>query len=206
MGEARYFVTGTDTGVGKTVLSTVLSTGLGARYWKPVQTGADDGAADSDFVRAWIGADRVLPEGCVFGQPLAPEEAARLENRSVDTDSLLRAEAEISGPLIVEGAGGVLVPLNKQYLTVDLIARMRMPAIVAARTTLGTINHTLLTLEALRSRGVTVAGVALIGDENAANWSAIERHGRVRVIGRIPLCSGFSREWFQSTYRTLEKL
>jgi dethiobiotin synthase len=173
------FVTGTDTGVGKTVLSAALMLRYPeACYWKPIQTGPDD---DSGEVRRLSGG-QVLDEGIRLPDPVSPHLAARLAGMSIEIPSRSRDGAVY----IVEGAGGVLVPLNDSQTMVDLMARFGLPVVVAARTGLGTINHTLLTVEVLRARGLRVAGVAMIGAGNADNRAAIEHYGNVAVIAEMP--------------------
>jgi dethiobiotin synthetase len=174
------FVTGTDTGVGKTVVSAALLVryrGVASlRYWKPIQTGIEEDD-DTRTVEALTGRPRaaVVEERVRLPRPLSPHLAARLNGRRIELDPLLAVAATqaSSEHWIVEGAGGILVPINESTLMIDLIAALAVPSIVVARSTLGTINHTLLTLEALRTRGLPVAGVVMVGPRNADNREAI---------------------------------
>ena len=189
------FVTGTDTGIGKTVLSAALMLRFpDACYWKPIQTGTDDDTAE---VRRLSGG-RVHDKGVRLPDPVSPHLAARGAGQIIDLEMLRPSPASDRG-VIVEGAGGVLVPLNDSQTMADLMVLLGLPVIVAARTTLGTINHTLLTLEALRARALRVAGVVLIGDRNSDNREAIEQYGRVRVVAEMPrfepLTSDCLRKW-----------
>jgi dethiobiotin synthetase len=205
------FVTGTDTGVGKTVAAATLlcrfrvpheeghSTAIPKRlrYWKPIQTGVppDD---DTATVRRLTGCreEELLDKGIRLPQPVSPHLAARLSGTVIDVreiEALARAQPA-SDRWIVEGAGGVLVPINDQMLMVDLIVRLSLPALVVARTTLGTINHTLLTLEALRRRDVTIAGVLLAGDRNVETREAIRSYGHVPIVGELPRLTSLTRE------------
>lgn len=180
-----WFVTGTDTGVGKTVASAWLVHHLDGDYWKPVQSGLE-GETDVAAVLRLSGASpgRMHPSAHVFKAPLSPHAAAALEGVTIDlADFRLPATGR---PLVVEGAGGVLVPLNGEALMVDLMVRLALPVVVVSRTALGTINHTLLTLEALRHRGLEVAGVVLAGPPNPGNREAIREYGRVAILGEIP--------------------
>ena len=160
-----FFVTGTDTGVGKTVLSALLVAALDAVYWKPVQTGAVEGT-DRESVRAWAASpeEQLLPERYCFDPPVSPHLAAREAGVRIALDSFEFPEARANRTWIVEGAGGVMVPLNERDLMRDLMRRLGLPVVVAARTALGTINHTLLTLAALRDAHLSIRGVVLIGD------------------------------------------
>lgn len=179
-----YIVTGTDTGVGKTVFAAGLAAALGARYWKPVQAGLDE-ATDSETVALLANTGvTILPEAYRLTTPCSPHEAARLDGVEIDPARLALPEGE--APLVVEGAGGVLVPFGERLLAADLFAIWSLPVILVARTSLGTISHSLLSLEALRARGLTVAGVAFIGAENAASEAAIIRYGDCRHLGRLP--------------------
>jgi dethiobiotin synthetase len=189
-----FFVTGTDTGVGKTVLSALLVAALDGIYWKPVQTGTIDGT-DRDSVRLWAEcpAERLLPERYRFDLPVSPHLAGRKAGIQIGLDDFGLPAPVANHPHIVEGAGGVMVPLNQKDLMLDLMRHFGLPVVVAARTTLGTINHTLLTLAALRGARLTVRGVVLIGEKNVENRSAIETYGEVRVIGHIPVLERIHR-------------
>lgn len=180
------FVTGTDTGIGKTFVSACLVAAWRAEYWKPMQTGLADDPGDTETVRVLSGCDpsRLHPPAVALQAPLSPEDAAALEGVRFDPDSLQLPSGQ--EPLVVEGAGGVLVPLDEASLTASLIRRLGLPVVLVARSTLGTINHTLLSLEALRARGIAVAGVVLNGPPSPGNRAAIERHGRVRVLAELP--------------------
>jgi dethiobiotin synthetase len=196
-----YFVTGTDTNVGKTVLSSLLVAALDAVYWKPVQTGASEGT-DRESVRAWAGAteDQLLLERYWFDSPVSPHLASREGGIRIALDAFEFPEAPAGRKWIVEGAGGVLVPLNERDLMRDLMKRIGFPVIIAARTALGTINHTLLTLAALREARLPICGVVLIGDKNIENRRAIEHYGSARVIGHIPILKSIDRAALLDVY------
>jgi dethiobiotin synthetase len=180
-----FFVTGTDTDVGKTVVAAWLVARLGASYWKPVQAGTEP-ETDSETVRrlAGVAPDRILPEAYVLPDPLAPHEAARRAGLAIDMAKLVPPACDRQ--LVVEGAGGLMVPLGDQSYVMDLARELDLPLILVARSTLGTINHTLLSLEAIRRRGLPLAGVVINGPETPHNRAAIERYGRVQIIAEIP--------------------
>lgn len=177
------FVTGTDTGIGKTLVSAWLTHHWRAEYWKPVQTGAAEDS-DSATIAALAPAARIHPPAYVFQAPLSPHAAARLENAVITLDGLKLPATD--GPLVVEGAGGILVPLNDQTLTADWVEHTGLPVLVVARSGLGTINHTLLTLEALKRRRIPILGVVMNGPPNPGNRKAIEHFGGTRVLAEIP--------------------
>ncbi|MCU6455161.1 dethiobiotin synthase [Sphingomonas sp. A2-49] len=174
-------VTGTDTDVGKTVFAAALAAALDATYWKPVQAGLDDGG-DGAAVRA-LGVRRVLPEAYRLATPCSPHRAARIDGVEIDPARL--ALPAVAGPLVVEGAGGVLVPLSDDLLYADLFALWRAPVVLVARTALGTINHSLLSIAALRARGVPILGIAFNGEAQEDSEATIARIGGVRRLGRL---------------------
>jgi dethiobiotin synthase len=188
------FVTGTDTNVGKTVVSAALlrryRRHAPLRYWKPVQTGIEQDDDTAEVQRlADCEASEILADGVRLRHPVSPHLAAVLNDRTISLDALMAviAAQPPTDRFVVEGAGGVLVPLNESDLMIDLIARLGFPAVVVSRSGLGTINHTLLTLLALRGRGVPVAGVVMVGEPYPENRLAIEAYGRTRVLGHLPL-------------------
>jgi dethiobiotin synthetase len=186
----KVFVTGTDTDAGKTVVSAWLCLHSGADYWKPIQTGHPPDR-DADTVTRLSGA-LAHPERHLLRAPLSGDAAARLEGKHIELDDF--HVPETSRPLVIEGAGGVLVPLNETATTLDLMVHLSAPVIVAARSGLGTINHTCLTLMALRSRNLPVAGVILVGPMNPGNRAAIEHFGNTKVLAEIPPLDPLTRD------------
>jgi dethiobiotin synthetase len=178
-------VTGTDTGIGKTVFAAALTGALDGYFWKPVQSGLAE-ETDSETVRRLSGlaSERILPERYRLRTPASPHLAARIDGVEIDAERL--ALPSTPRPLVVEGAGGLLVPLTRAVTYIDVFARWRAPLVLCARTTLGTINHTLLSIEAIRARGIPLLGIAFIGDENTESESIIIAMGRTRRLGRLP--------------------
>lgn len=181
----RFVIVGTDTGVGKTVVSAAIVGALNACYWKPVQSGLD-GETDSQIVARLSGAPagHIFPEAWRLRRPASPHLAARDEG--VEIDAVALNPPPCDGPLVIETAGGVMTPLSDRALTIDVLERWRLPVIVVARTSLGTINHSLLTLEALRRRGLSIAGIIFVGDADADAQHSIETIGGARILGRLP--------------------
>lgn len=186
-----FFVTGTDTGVGKTVVSAALAHHYGFRYWKPIQTGPESDTAE---VRRLAGCD-VLDAGVRLPEPVSPHLAARSAGVHIDLEELLAmaARGAEDGGWIVEGAGGALAPVNESQTMADLMVALGLPVIVVARTTLGTINHTLLTLALLRTCRLEAAFVVMSGESNPHNREAIEHYGHVPVI-ELPRLSPLTPE------------
>jgi dethiobiotin synthetase len=175
----RFVITGTDTNIGKTVFCAGLAGMLGARYWKPVQAGLP---SDSDVVAELAGVE-IVPEAYRLQLAASPHRAAAEEGISIDTDALNPPD----GPLVIEGAGGLMVPLTPSTLFIDVFARWQLPLILCARTALGAINHTLLSVEAIRSRNIPLHGVAFIGDANLESEKIITEIGKVKRLGRLPV-------------------
>ena len=183
---ARFVISGTGTDIGKTVFAAGLTGLIGADYWKPIQTGVSlgdpDAPRDAGFVARMTGA-RIHPEAVILPEPLSPHRAAELAGVTIDPAAIDPPDAD---PLVIEGAGGVLVPVTRDLLSADLFARWGIPVILCATTGLGTISHTLSAIESLRARGCTLHGVAFIGDDNPDNVATIGQIGGVRVLGRLP--------------------
>jgi len=204
----QLVVTGTDTGIGKTVFAAGLTRLLDGYYWKPIQAGLV-GETDSDVVRRLSGLrpDRILPEAQVLTTPASPHLSAERDGVRIDPNAL--SLPAVDRALIIEGAGGIMVPLTRKVLLIDVIARWGVPVVLCARTSLGTLNHTLLSLEALHRRRVPVLGVALIGDEHPDNERTLAEFGGVPVLGRLPriepltartLAEGFSRAFRREVF------
>jgi dethiobiotin synthetase len=190
----KCIITGTDTGIGKTVVSAMLTLALQASYWKPIQSGVE-GGVDTKAVQKMtaLPAERFFPETYVLSEPLSPHRSAELDDISIDIDSLVPPESD--EPLIIEGAGGLMVPLTRKNLLINLFRKWneseRIPVILVARTGLGTINHTLLSLEALWARNIPVHGIIFVGDDDNGigedNMRTIGEFSDVKILGRLPM-------------------
>jgi len=186
-------ITGTDTGVGKTVFSAALTAALRGYYWKPVQSGLEEETDTEAVARLCnLSSRHFLDEAYRLRIPASPHYSAMQDGVEIVAEGL-RPSSEIS-PLIIEGAGGLMVPLSKNLLFVDLFAKWQIPVVICARTTLGTINHTLLSIEALRQRDVPICGVAFIGNENTETQNIIAEIGKIRILGRMPFLSKLTKE------------
>lgn len=194
-----FFVTGTSTDIGKTMVSAVLVAGLEAHYWKPVQTGNIE-PGDTDWIKSHAGLDDQYfhPETYSFREPLSPHLAAAIDGGLIEMNAF--EVPKVTGRLIVEGAGGLLVPLNDQYLMIDLMAQLKLPVLLVADSGLGTINHTLLSLGELERRELDVMGVVLNGPRNPENKKAIESFSSVKVIGELEPLTDLSPEGLRSAF------
>lgn len=185
-----FIVTGTDTDVGKTVVAAGLVAALGMRYWKPVQSGLDpDGDAERVMELAGIDRSRIVPEVYKFPVPASPHLSARIAGEVIDPSRLCLTSDKARG-VIIEGAGGVMVPINEQLLFIDIFKDWKLPAILCARNSVGTINHTLLTIEKLKRYNIPLIGVIYSGSPyNTENQRIIEHFSGTKSLGILPVIS-----------------
>ncbi|OSJ13519.1 dethiobiotin synthase [Bradyrhizobium canariense] len=198
----RIVVTGTDTGIGKTVFSAGLADLLGANYWKPIQAGLER-ETDAELV-ARLGSlspDRIIPELYRLRTPVSPHQSAEIDGVRIEPESLNVPDTG-ERPLVIEGAGGLMVPLRGDTLYIDVFERWRLPIVLCASTALGTINHSLLSIEALRTRQIPILGIAFIGEPNAETQIAIREIGRARWLGRLPWLSPLAADTLQAAFKT----
>lgn len=200
---SELFITGTDTGIGKSVVSALMTAGLSATYWKPIQSGLQD-ETDTEFVKrvtelppAHFGEERYR-----LNEPLSPHASAAIDGVSISLTDFTLPEYE-TDHLIVEGAGGLMVPLNDEAMIIDLIQLLDIPVLLVARSELGTLNHTFLSLEALRNRDIPVIGVILNGPKNESNRKAIEKYGKVEIIGEIEKIRKLNSNSLTSTFKNI---
>lgn len=197
----KIFITGTDTDVGKTVVSAILVAGTKGAYWKPIQSGLTE-ETDTQCIRRITG----LPEEHFFAetyrlsQPLSPHAAAAIDGKRIDLDAFELPDSSPHSHLIVEGAGGIMVPLNEEALMIDLMANLDLPVLVVASSRLGTINHTLLTLDKLAARKVVIAGVVMNGPPSESSERAIEHYGRTCVVARIDTLPSINRSALEKAF------
>lgn len=199
----RIFVTGTDTDVGKTVVCAGLCLRFKAAYFKPIQCGTSP-HTDSEFVSRFIPSYLIHPSSYVFKAPLSPNQAALREGLCVQKKQIQLPPGVGKTPLVIEGAGGSFVPLNQKGQTVaDLIRWLKAPALVVARSTLGTLNHTFLTLSFLRSKKVKILGVILVGPSRPENKKDIEKWGKTPVLLELPFIKKLSQKTLFSYFKPL---
>lgn len=181
----RFVITGTDTGIGKTVFAAALTSALDGCYWKPIQSGLEE-ETDSETVKRLGGLlpDRILSEAWRLQTPVSPHLSAEIDGVAIEPEALSLPETD--RPLIIEGAGGLFVPLTRHDTFIDVFTRWRQPVILCARTGLGTINHTLLSVEAMRKRQIRIFGIAFIGEERSDTQKIITEMSGVPILGRLP--------------------
>ena len=196
----KLFVAGTDTGVGKTIFSAALAGALKASYWKPIQAGTLD-QSDSSTVRNLSGLPphKVIAEGYRLTTACSPHRAAELDSILIDPERLLIPDAD---PLVVEGAGGLLVPVTRRSLLIDFVVACQLPVVLVARTSLGTINHSLLSIEALKSRKIPILGIAFVGEAEPDGEEMICAYGRVKRLGRLPILDALDEAMLGRAFAT----
>lgn len=183
-----FFVTGTDTGIGKTLVSLGLCLKLKADYWKPIQTGPEK---DLDFIQQFLPTSQTHKSVYSLKEPLSPNQAAQKEQVSIDLNKIKKPESRF---LIVEGAGGVFVPLNKTQTQIDLITQLQLPAIVVARSGLGTLNHTLLTIEVLKNKNIQIKGIILSGPPHPLNKRDLENWSNAPILLELPRLAQITKQ------------
>lgn len=192
-----YWIVGTDTEVGKTVCSSMFVTAMNGSYWKPIQSGILDGT-DTDFVKKVSGLqnDHFIPEVYRLTQPLSPHLSAAIDGKTIELDHFHWPDEAVikNNFLILEGAGGVMVPVNRSHFMVDLMHQMVAPAILVCRSALGTINHTVLTVEALKRRNIPIAGFVMNGPVNRDNEKAVQDFTGIPHLGSIPPLNQITRD------------
>lgn len=200
----QYFVSGIGTEVGKTVASAVLARYLKSEYWKPVQAGDLDYSDTMKVAElAGLSSSEIWPERFRLNHPMSPHAAAALDKTPIRLSDF--SLPSTSNPLIVEGAGGLMVPLNDQDLIIDLMAQLSLSCILVSRHYLGSINHSILSIEALRARGIEIAGIIINGNENQATEEAILGRYDIPLLFRIPECSGtITPEWISEVVKHIK--
>lgn len=194
------FVSGTDTDIGKSVISSMLVLGLKAGYWKPVQSGVTP-CTDTQFVKKTTGlnSDYFYRETYLLNEPLSPHASAKIDDVHINMKNFNLPQFS-QKKLVVEGAGGLLVPMNDKEMIIDLISYLKLPILLVARSGLGTLNHTLLSIEAIRKRGLELFGVVLNGEPNPSNEEAIVTYGAINKLFRVPIMPDLKPDTLQSQF------
>ncbi len=189
----ELFISGTDTDIGKTVISSMLVAGLNAGYWKPVQAGRDP-VTDREFVQraTELPDNHFYKETYNLTQPMSPHAAAKIDGVDIKLKDFTLPKYT-QNHLIVEGGGGLIVPLNDREYVIDLMSHLNLPTLLVAKSGLGTLNHTLLSLEALRKRDIDILGVVMVGESYPSNFGAIQHFGEISQLIHIPLLKDINK-------------
>lgn len=192
----KLFITGIGTDVGKTIVATILTEALQADYWKPIQAGVEP-QTDSEFVKSLISNSKSMihPESFVLKHPMSPHAAAQLAGVDVMLDKIILPR--IDNTLIIEGAGGLMVPLNDKEMIIDLIQKCDAEVILVIKNYLGSINHSLLSIELLKKRNIPVLGIIISGEKNEASENIIFKYSGIKFLGRVEAMSDINKENIQ---------
>jgi dethiobiotin synthetase len=198
-----YFVTGIGTGIGKTIVSAIITEKLNADYWKPIQSGDLD-QSDSLKVSSLLSNSKTIvhEESFKLSQPLSPHLSAKLDNIELNIKNLITPHTD--NTLIIEGAGGLMVPLNDQELLIDYIKSLGVEVILVSQNYLGSINHTLLSIEVLRSKGIAIKGIIFNGTQNEESQRYIKQYSKADVLGFIPEMEVINKESISLAGKHLE--
>ena len=207
-----YFISGTDTNVGKTIVSAVLATKLEAHYFKPIQCGLNKmNLKDSEVVKSLSNKAKILNELYFLKKPLSPFVAAKQEKKKIDVNKILQFVKNLkTKKLVIEGAGGLNVPINSNYLMSDLCQKLNTPLILVSRTKLGTINHTLMSLEVIKKKKINLLGIIFFGKQELETLETIKFFGKkilkknIKILGRLPVAKELSRNTIQAFTKKIE--
>ena len=207
-----YFISGTDTNVGKTIVSAVLATKLEAHYFKPIQCGLNKmNLKDSEVVKSLSNKAKILNELYFLKKPLSPFVAAKQEKKKIDVNKILQFVKNLkTKKLVIEGAGGLNVPINSNYLMSDLCQKLNTPLILVSRTKLGTINHTLMSLEVIKKKKIKLLGIIFFGKKELETLETIKFFGKkilkknIRILGRLPVAKELSKNTIQAFTKKIE--
>ncbi len=203
----RIFITGIGTGVGKTLTAACVTEALQADYWKPVQTGLEEGT-DTETVRSLVSNPLTVCHKEVYclREPASPHLAARLEQVRIEVAPILQQGKALqpSGrPLVIEGAGGLMVPLNEEVFTIDLVRDLQAKVIIVAQNYLGSINHSLLTAKVLQHSGIPVLGWIFSGDYHSNEDEVVQWSGYPK-LGRLPQAANVDRDFVKEQAKQLQ--
>ena len=181
----KFIICGTDTDIGKTLISSFFVKGLNSFYWKPIQSGIESNT-DSQTVEklAQVSKKKIIKEAYVFTKPLSPHWAAEIDQKTINFDMLKLPKLE--GSLIVETAGGLMVPLTRNFLQIDQIKKWNLPVILVCKSSLGTLNHTLLSIEALKQRNIEILGLVVNGEKHLDNPKTLVEFSGIPLITEFP--------------------
>ena len=207
-----YFISGTDTNVGKTIVSAVLATKLEAYYFKPIQCGLNKmNLKDSEVVKSLSNKAKILNELYFLKKPLSPFVAAKQEKKKIDVNKILQFVKNLkTKKLVIEGAGGLNVPINSNYLMSDLCQKLNTPLILVSRTKLGTINHTLMSLEVIKKKKIKLLGIIFFGKKELETLETIKFFGKkilkknIKILGRLPVAKELSKNTIQAFTKKIE--
>ncbi len=199
----KFIICGTDTDIGKTLISSFFVRGLNSYYWKPIQSGIET-QTDSKTVEklARVSRDKIIKEAYVFTKPLSPHWAAEIDKKIINFD-ILRLP-KVKGSLVVETAGGLMVPITRNFLQIDQIKQWNLPVILVCKSSLGTLNHTLLSIEALKRRNIEILGLVVNGEKHLDNPKTLVEFSGIPLIAEFPYIRKIDSNNFDILWKELE--
>ena len=185
LSKMQFIICGTDTDIGKTLISSFFVRGLNSFYWKPIQSGIES-QTDSQTIEklTQVNKEKIIDEAYVFTQPLSPHWAAEIDKKNINFKMLKLPK--VNGDLIVETAGGLMVPITRKFLQIDQIKKWNLPVILVCKSSLGTLNHTLLSIEALKKRNINIIGIVVNGKKHLDNPKTIFEFSGIPIIAEFP--------------------
>ena len=201
--DLKFIICGTDTDIGKTLISAFLVRGLDSFYWKPIQSGIGT-ETDSEFVYrlSKVNKKNILKEAYKFNEPVSPHWASEIDHNPIKRELLKLPE--INGNLVVETAGGLMVPLTRDFLQIDQIKIWDLPVIVVCRSSLGTLNHTLLSIEALHKRNIKILGLIINGERHLDNPKTLKEFSNIPIIAEFPFLKNINENKLDNLWQKLK--
>ena len=199
----KFIICGTDTDIGKTLISSFFVRGLNSFYWKPIQSGTES-QTDSQTVEtlSQVSKDKIVKEAYVFTKPLSPHWASEIDQKNINFDML--KIPKVKGSLIVETAGGLMVPITRNFLQIDQIKEWDLPVILVCKSSLGTLNHTLLSIEALKRRNIEILGLVVNGEKHLDNPKTLVEFSGIPLITEFPYIKKIDSNNFDILWKELD--
>ena len=199
----KFIICGTDTDIGKTLISSFFVRGLNSFYWKPIQSGIES-HTDSQTVKklAQVGREKIIKEAYVFTKPLSPHWASEIDKKTINLDTL--RIPKVKGSFIIETAGGLMVPITRNFLQIDLIKQWNLPVILVCKSSLGTLNHTLLSIEALKRRNIKILGLVVNGEKHLDNPKTLVEFSGIPLIAEFPYIKKIDSNNFDILWEELD--
>jgi len=198
----KFIICGTDTDVGKTLISSFFVRGLKSFYWKPIQSGIETETDSQSILRlSGIKKEKILKEAYIFEKPVSPHWAAEIDGKKIDINLLKLPK--IDGSIVIETAGGLMVPITRNFLQIDQIRKWNLPVIIVCRSSLGTLNHTLLTIEALKKRNIKILGLIINGEKHLDNPKTLREFSKLPIIAEFPRLNNIDKNNLDRLWKEL---
>ncbi len=198
----KFIICGTDTDVGKTLISSFFVRGLKSFYWKPIQSGIETETDSQSILRlSGIKKEKILKEAYIFEKPVSPHWAAEIDGKKIDINLLNLPK--IDGSIVIETAGGLMVPITRNFLQIDQIRKWNLPVIIVCRSSLGTLNHTLLTIEALKKRNIKILGLIINGEKHLDNPKTLREFSKLPIIAEFPRLNNIDKNNLDRLWKEL---